>query len=435
MNRFLILLFILISNIGISQNSAPSDYTSLTISLEKSKDAFLKLCTNSLTKIDQTGWDIAFYNEVHEIGGKINDVLGVRVWRVFKDSTQFNSVVLSDTLFPAFNNDSFMYMGALDTIYKGSLAIYFNIGLGRFYTGSSYTAAADRIYIIQKSDGIFGKFYLKDYSNRKFTLVYSNMDNSGMKELTVIKESPSTKHYQYLNLTTNTVLTDYEPSFENWDLVFKQDFIQNEASGRIKYPFGILTNNAYNLIRFSNVAGLPSEYLKYGITSTEAYDATGDPLSVTYNNSLNSFEPMGRLQNQIGVKWLDLANNQVKQNRSFFVRTKTGNIVHLIFKTYNPTTNTIEIATKCIGTVGIDNPKIPETEFKLVTSLHSMNIISNENSLVNNIKISDYTGKTLYHSTFSTVFDLLGLDLPKNSILLVEVYNNKIQKTFKLQIP
>jgi hypothetical protein len=75
MKRFLLLCTIPI--LSIAQNNPPTNYTVKSIIVEDTDHVFLNLNSNTTSVKTQTGWDIALYNEVHEIGGKVNETKGV----------------------------------------------------------------------------------------------------------------------------------------------------------------------------------------------------------------------------------------------------------------------------------------------------------------------------------------------------------------------
>lgn len=412
MKNFLLTILVLCYSITYSQNDIPAGYATAAINVGTNNHVYFNF-KNALSSVkNQSGWDIALYNEYHEIGGKINDASGVRVWRVYKDSVDFNSVTLADTLFPITNNDSFMYLGALDTIYTGSFDLYFRIGLGKYYTGS-YNAYGDKIYIIKREDGSFGKFFFISYdksNNRKFSFKYANIDNTGVKYVSVDKQlAPQTYHYQYLNLSTGLSATNYESdNYKNWDLVFKPfDKIVSNSYTRTK--MGVFTNNSFNLIRFSNVQGLPNGYLENPITHTEGYEASGVPSSVVYNNSLDGIPYLTRNNNQIGEKWFDNTSLNCKKNVSYYVKTMDGCIYHIVFTSYDNTTNAVNIAYKLVKCVS-NAIEIPSSNtIEIITSQDQEYLYIKNNSVKDKMKSID-----IYNMVGVKIFE--NLDLNSNEI-------------------
>lgn len=342
--KILVLLIFSIPVSLFSQNTVPSGYETISITIGAKDLGFIDFDNDNQSVKNQSGWDIAVYNETHELGGKINDIGGVKAWRVYKDTSQFSSITLSDTTNSVVNDDKFHYFGALDSIYTGNLNTYFNIGLGRFYLNASYDVFGDKIYIIKKEDGSYSKLFLSSYkasggtSTRLFVFKYSNIDNSGTKYISVNKLSPLSKHFHYVNLSTGTTSTDFEPlDYNKWDLMVKS------------CPMRVLSNNSHNMIRYSEVSGLPAGYLEAGVVSTDIYSATGDPSTITYNNTLNSSLPISIFYNQIDLSWYNSSNQNTTVNISYFLKNRNGNIYHIIFTNYSKSSNKLDIAYKRIG--------------------------------------------------------------------------------------
>lgn len=433
-------LFLLLSVSSFAQNAAPADYVSKSFVVEDTKDVYINLGAAVSTTIDQTGWDIALYNESHEIGGKVNEQAGVRVWRVYQDTTNFSSVTINDTLNPVYNSENYMYIGALDTLYTGNTTNYFTIGLGRFFFGTSYTARGDRMYIIRKSDGSYGKFYLKSYSStdRIFVIQYANIDNTDAGSISIPKSNPTgaTKHYQYLNLTTKTISNSFETTqYNDWDIVLRKYF---SGSPRTSSPLGVFTNNVYNLIRVSKelgtfAEGLPDLYLRNGYVSTEAYQASGNTLSSSYNGSLWSFDPISRMYNQIGANWYNSMTTLPKQDISYYLRDKNGKVWHLIFKNYSLASKTVDIAYKQVMShnASISNT-IDESNPFLLTSKDGKLIIENKLKEKSEIEIVDLSGKTILKSHFSMVFVVDDVNM-SDGMMIIKVSNDKHQRIFKVQ--
>jgi hypothetical protein len=68
-----LLLLCVLPILVIAQNNPPTNYTVKSIVVEDTDHVFLNLNSNTTSVKTQTGWDIALYNEVHEIGGKVNE--------------------------------------------------------------------------------------------------------------------------------------------------------------------------------------------------------------------------------------------------------------------------------------------------------------------------------------------------------------------------
>ena len=142
-----------------AQNNPPQNYTVKSIIVEDTDHVFLNLNTSIATVKTQTGWDLALYAEGHEIGGKVNETKGVKVWRLFKDTLQFSALTFADTIFSVSNSSDIIYLGALDTMYTGTLQTKFNIGIGDFYQ-DNLVSIPTKMYIIKREDNVYGKLFI-----------------------------------------------------------------------------------------------------------------------------------------------------------------------------------------------------------------------------------------------------------------------------------
>lgn len=420
-NLRLILLFLTAPFWMIGQNNPPITYTLKSIIVEDTDHVFLNLYTNTASTKNQTGWDIALYNEMHEIGGMVNENRGVKAWRVFKDTTQFTALTLADTTQPVSNSSSVFYLGALDTMYTGSLASSFNIGIGDFYQSNLVTVPT-KMYIIKFADNSYGKFYIsyKSSGGRNYTIRYANINNTDAQYITVPKSaSPLTRHYKYLKFSNSSILNDFEPAMNDWDIVFRKYTV-----GSTTYPIGILTNNAHNLIRLSNITGFPAEYLLQGVVKTEAYEAIGDPATVTYDGRLNSSDPISRNHNQIGEKWFDVSKNQPVSGRSYFLKDQNNRLWHLVFTTYDAASKTLNIAYQNKGSASIGSGRL-KNDFIITQHDGKLEIFSN-NIHDKNAKMTllDITGRVLLESK-AMEQNTIDVSKYKNQILFLRIQDNQ----------
>jgi hypothetical protein len=420
----------LIPFLVVAQNNPPANYTVKNVIVGDNDHVFLNLHTNTATTKIQTGWDLALYNEVHEIGGMVNESAGVKVWRVYKDTTQFNSISLMDTMNPVSNNPSIFYYGALDTMYSGTLATSFNIGIGTFYQDNLITIPT-KMYIIKREDNVYGKFFIsyKSAGGRNFVIRYANIDNSNSSYISVPKVTPLARHYRYVKLSDATILNDFEPAYNEWDLVFRKYKV-----GTTNYPIGVLTNNAHNLIRISSVTGFPEEYLKPGVVNTEAYEAIGDPSTVTYNGTLNSSDPISRSFNQIGEKWFNTATNKPVTGRSYFLKDRNNRLWHLVFTSYDALSKSVNIAFQQKGSVtSINSSQSINNNYLVYQKEEKLVIESKETNKKSSIQLTDLMGKVVYKADLT---DKLEIDITtyQSRVLFLQIEKDSRLFTTKIGV-
>jgi hypothetical protein len=414
---------------SFSQNIAPTDYTLNSAIVSANTEGYIQFKNNTAITIDQSSWDIALYNNTNEIGGKINDAKGVRLWRVYKDTTQFSAITLSDTLSRVYNSSSFMYNGAMDTIYTGSLATWFNIGLGRL-SNTDYSVYATRMYIIQRADGSYGKFFLRKYLSRKYTIVSSDIDNLNPKTIDITKIVPITTHFQQINLSSGVVSTNFESAVSNWDLCLKRNYSSLAGSGT-SVPLGILSNNAHNMLPYSKslnafADNIPAFYFT-PIASTEIYQAAGDPVSVTYNGSLNNTTTViSYLNNQIGASWYNPATQKPQSGVSYFIRDQSKNIWHVIFTNYDIVTNELNYAFRKVGTART-NDFIAKNNYSIFIEEQTWRIESARSSDINKIAIYNLSGALMHSDKFKKEYILNTTQYPKGIYILLIEADSKME--------
>ena len=417
-----------------AQNNPPQNYTVKSIIVEDTDHVFLNLNTSIATVKTQTGWDLALYAEGHEIGGKVNETKGVKVWRLFKDTLQFSALTLADTIFSVSNSSDIFYLGALDTMYTGTLQTKFNIGIGDFYQ-DNLVSIPTKMYIIKREDNVYGKLFISydKSNNRSFTVRYADINNTNSRYIAVAKPtvtttSPLTRHYKYIKLQDGSLLNDFEPAINDWDIVFRKYKV-----GVTTYPIGVLTNNAHNLIRLSNIVGFPAEYLEQGVVKTEAYEAIGDPSTVTYDGSLNTPNPISRNYNQIGEKWFNTTTNQPVSGRSYFLKDKFNKLWHLVFTSYDAPSKTLNIAYQQKGSASIGTLKNLDENYIVYQNNNYLEIESLKSSQETSIRLTDLSGKIVFYGKFNAKLSI-NCSSYLNKILFLQLEKNSNLFTTKISI-
>jgi hypothetical protein len=340
---------------GMAQPGYETDSISLNGNIDH---VFYSLENGTKNKITKKTWDIAFANEKHESGIRINDLGGVRLWKTNKDTTAFSAVVLADTFSEKFNSPAYFFKGAFDDNYQVLNANNdFQIGWGVQYLSLGNIINGDSVFIIKGMDGIYRKLFIKYRISpeRRYIVRIANMDNSNTHDWIVRKNFDSTTTYlSCYNLSTEAQVNNTEPNYKTYDLIFRDYTI-----GKTYYPMSIMLNNTYSLLNNLKSFTGDTVYKNFNYVRVPAYELANNPIvNATYNNSLSNALNFTN-NNYIGVNWLNTATNAAKPDYSYFVRDRNGCVWHLAVKEYKPTNNEIVFLKKKLSVcyAAIDDPQ------------------------------------------------------------------------------
>lgn len=332
---FSTILFIYSSSIG------QVGYDIDSISLSGNSD-LTYYSLESGTKIikSKKNWDLGFANEKHESSIRINDIMGVRLWKTKKDTAQFATVTLADTVNERFNSSSYMLQGAFDMPYQVLNANNdYQIGWGIQYLSLGNIMNGDTVFILKCLDGNYRKLFIKYRLSpeRRFIIRIANIDNTNSHEWTIRKNYDSTVLYSsYFNVATETQVNDVEINFNNYDLIFRDYVVSNT-----KYPMGIMTNNSFSLL--NNLKSFTGQviYANFKYIAVPAYQVSGTPISAAvYNNSLVDANAITN-NNYIGINWFNTGTKTAKADESFYIRDRKSCIWHFAVKEYKSLSNEI----------------------------------------------------------------------------------------------
>lgn len=431
-------LFTLVLLIG-TLNLFAQTFTAVKVSVKDGYRTFLSLENKTFTEKNQDGWDFAVIDERHEIGAKINENKGVRLWKVFKDTASFSSITLNDTINRTINNTQYLYLGAFDSTYldftTSVLNPYYQLGLGKMYntTTNPYYCFGDKCYIIQRSNGDYGKMYLSSYKNinneRIYTFRYSKMDGTQDGYFQVKKSATFTKHHSYVNLTDKSYTTNYELDNANtWDLVFSSYEVLS-GTQVTKRPMGVFLNNGILNISFSEIPGRPSNY-DVPTIYTQAYDAIGTPSSLTYDKRFEGFVLKSKKQDQILTKWMD-ASGDLVSNMNFFVKNNAGAIFHIYFSGLDKVNNTVDVNIKRISSAIEENAK--NINYSIENNFNTIKIAST--SIENkefNVTAYDLMGRQLSSNETKNGELMLDKSIWNHSMVILQVKNSQNVTNFKI---
>ena len=147
--------------------------------------------------------------------------------------------------------------------------------------------------------------------------------------------------------------------------------------------------------------------------------AIGDPVSVTYNGSLNNTTTViSYLNNQIGASWYNPATQKPKSAVSYFVRDQSKNIWHLIFTDYNILTNELNYAFRRVGTAS-KKEVIAKNNYTIFVEDHELHVESTKPSDINQVAIYNLSGSLLHSDKFKKELVLNTANYPKGIYILM----------------
>jgi hypothetical protein len=427
-------IFILVVLVCFQMNA--QSFSTVKVPVKDGYRTFLSLENKSFTEKNQDGWDFAVIDERHEIGAEINEYKGVKLWKVFRDTTAFNSITILDTTFRSVNSTQYLYLGAFDSTYLDNtssvLNPYYQLGLGKMYS-SNYFCYGDKCYIIQCANGEFGKMYLSSYKNvnneRIYTFRYAKIDGTQDGYFQVKKTTTFTKHHTYVNLTNKSYATNFEMDNANsWDLVFSS---YETKSGNVvaKKPMGAFLNNGVLNISISEISGRPSGY-DIPTIYTQAYDAIGTPSTLSYDKRFEGFKLLSKKQDQIQTKWMD-ANGDLTSNFNFFVKSNAGTIFHIYFSGLDKVNNTVDVNIKRVSSA-IENIA-KNNSYQFENKANSMKVFSNAIDEKNfNVTVFDLMGRTIATAETQNGEILMDKTSWGSSLVIVQVKNNQNIINYKL---
>lgn len=285
-----------------------------SVSIGSANESWYKLSNGTTTSQARSNWDLGFTTNGYDVTVLFNHSVGNGVYiATGATPATFASVAAADTsATPLLNSDSTWTIGALNQQPSGS----YNYGWGSYNT-STHNVTGSRVFIVKYPGNVFKKFYIQDLNNGSmpytYTLVYSNIDNTGQQTVAIGKQTYGTKNFVYYSFATNAIV-DREPAKTDWDLLFT------------KYT---TTSELYMGTPNQVVAGVLQNT---GVLAAQANSVTNPATYTTYASHTFS-----TATNVLGWDWKGLnASFQytVEPGRVYFVQDQNDDIYKMIFISY-----------------------------------------------------------------------------------------------------
>lgn len=347
-----------------------------------------------------------------------------RVYNIHKDSSQWNTVTLADTLSAnmLYNNDQGWFQGAFNAIPSNDP---FNFGWGH-YDMTSHNIVGDSIFIV-KANNIFYKFFiqkLKAIPPVKWYFQFENLTTPGNAIIDSIEKSPvyDNSLMAYYSLETATD-TNREPAIANWDVVFGRYTTDAVGSGQgvNNNVLGVLNNKGITVAKAVQVQ-VDSAYNHYS--------------SYTANSIIST----------IGYDWKTLTNIAPPQYKavdslSYFVNDKTGNLWQLQFTGYTPTTGYIAFQKRLVAPVSVSQVNSNVAAYEIFPNPVQSNVsVVLQAKTAGNATISIYNafGQQVLNTPVYLVSGVNAYSIPlqhlNNGTYIIAIKQSTTQITQKIQI-
>lgn len=299
---------------GFSLVAAVSMAQTVTVSTapQNAEQVFYRLSDDSRTAVQLSSWDIAF--EVTGITGSVlvNTAKGMAVFKTPYAVAQWNELDTAGLQagWPEQQNSEVNWSsGALN---QGLTADPFDLGWG-IYDFSDNSVTGDSIFVLRMADGSYKKFMVNGYAapTNSFTFTLADLDGGSEQVGTLNRSAFAGKNFGYYSFALPGTL-DLEPPAAGWDLLFTKykAFVTQPVPAF--YPVaGVLQNKQVTALQVDGVPVGQAQWEGGGLNSD---------------------------MNIIGFDWksfdMEILAWEFVQDRSYFVKDRSGNIWKLVFTGY-----------------------------------------------------------------------------------------------------
>jgi len=354
---------------------------------------FYSLSTGVKTVASNTDWHLAITVRATQfpespLGGttiRINEAMGVKVYYVPNtNAAGFSN--LDTTGFRTWkklhDSDKSIDEGAFNTTYDH----LYHFGWGS-YNAFSHNVVGDSLFLIQLPNGELKKFVVANLArDTAFNLKYSNLDNSDLQTVQIVKKDYLGKEFVYLNLTDNSVM-DKEPHMADWDLQFLKytatDVLQNQYVPQV----GVWVNKGTKVAKRFGHDVLDNDY------STLTFDTTLNAIGWDWKHPGSFLSLMLGKNFQEGLEFYT-----VQDSLTYFIKTKAGEYYKVVFTKYNINNGRINFYKEKLGTTAIVETGA-ETGFRVFPNPANsvLNIELNTDDAT--IRVVDISGRIILEQT------------------------------------
>ncbi|HEY1040916.1 MAG TPA: T9SS type A sorting domain-containing protein [Bacteroidia bacterium] len=408
---------ILFAALAFSVTTTKSQVVNDSVSIGSSNEVWYKLSDGTKTTQPRNNWDLALETNSFGVSVLFNNIGGNSVYEIANagpaDFLTLDTAGLGGST-PLYNSDTSWTEGALNQ----ASATY---GWGE-YNPISHSVEGAVVFVIKYTGGAYKKFFIEKVDNITpgnyfYSIIYSNLDNSGMDTAVVVKQTYNTKNFIYYSFTNNAII-DREPVSTEWDLLFTKYY--GLTMGQM-YPLtGTLQNK--------------------GVKVAQA-DGISDPANYTDYSS----HPRLTAINTIGSDWKTFNGSAytIAANRVYFVQAKDNHIYKIIMTGFTGgATGKSNFTKEDLGTVvginTIDNSVIASSLYPNPSNGETVKLIfSAETNSAAIATVYDMQGKAVKQVSGNTIkgelnqFDITTSDLA-NGIYTVQLRINQAVVSQKL---
>lgn len=388
-------------------------------------DVFYSMKTGVVSTVPGQDWHLAFamrpaappFNVMRSTTVLANEGRGVSVF----ESTQLpaNFAAFDTTGYRTWvnphNSDTSWDVGALNA--NRNAADGFDFGWG-LYDQTTHDLLGTKVFLVRVTIGagassmtIFKKLKIEKLAfDTQWVFTYANLDNSGLKTVTLNKSMFAGKLFAYHNLLSDTTL-NREPQGK-WDLLFTRyganytqfgQTIFSTNTGALAYPT-LLTSRVAGVLVDSAVAG-------------------------TYSNNLTG----------IGTDWKinpgpGAPNFVIRDSVSYFMKAADNREDKLVFKSFAGSSTGVIVFNKTniklgVGLASIKSIGLVSMYPNPATSTINFNLSDAKTYTVN---IFDITGKLQASTSVNATQNTIDISNMRAGLYLVSVENNGAKKVVRL---
>ena len=355
----------------------------------------------------------------------------VKVYNIHKDSSQWSTVTLNDTLTASlcYNNDKGWYQGALNDVYSTDI---FNYGWGT-YDQSTHKILGDSIFIV-KANGVFYKVFINELDAVTMNWAISVGDivaNTSYTDTIKKQVGFTNRLFAYYDLAAQKD-TNREPEIATWDILFTRYTTDDPTSGQNPH------NSVLGVLANTNGSS--------GVRVARAYMILEDDALADYNTYLASLSPV---ISSVGFNWktFDLASFTyfVEDSNSYFIKDRNGIYYQLQFTGFSgingPGSGTTSFRKRLLAPVNVHNVNSLVAAYSVspVPASNYIDIMMDSKAAgAVTISLLDMQGRIVRTASISLKQGVNGYTLPvselPNGNYLINIQGKQVKLTQKVSI-